>query len=348
MSVIEVFDKGGYPLGEFVADASREWVLNGYGGRNVYARCEFEVGLIDPKVKTGWFEYGNHILIRDRRLPWWSGPIETSRRWDAGNTLQVTAYSAEYLLYRRRGFDGLGVTGTPGDYFERVLELANQQGDTLIQPGSIAKRGTPQHRHYDFSHFSDGVNEFAAEFKQDWFIEPEIVGGRLVYWGHWLEKRGRLVDFILDEFNTQLRGVNEEGEIVNDLEGVNSAGSEDSRLRCVARDPASIGRFGLHQARENFDAETKDELQTLVEERLKQTAYPARRFDVSALPPDSERLTAACAWPYLSPGNVLTLQYQRAGLDNGTLGILTQARLTSMTHREEQDNMTDLVFEEER
>lgn len=55
MSVIEVFDKGGYPLGELVSDASREYVLNGYGGRNVYAKCEFDAGLIDPRVRTSWF-----------------------------------------------------------------------------------------------------------------------------------------------------------------------------------------------------------------------------------------------------------------------------------------------------
>lgn len=335
MSTVEVFTQAGYPLGEVVTDAAREWVINGYGGRSAVARCQFTISV--RETPTWWFEYGNLILVRHNALPWWGGVIEPDR--DSGDgKMTITAYSAEQMLAKRRGAEVQKLEGTPGDYFLKALEIANSQGDTLIRPGSVFRNEPAGKKEYDFSNILEGINAIASEAKREWEVVPVLdAGGRLSFVANWYERQGQKLDRALEDGKhiEKITRLAEQGTIINDLEGVGDGSTEANRPRVVLRDEVSIGRYGLHQGRENFSAKNVALLEPLVAARLKETAYPRKVMDFAVA-------NVGGCWRWLRAGNTLGVHTITTNV-----WVITQARLVGMGV-DEARGLVDVTMDEVR
>ena len=121
---------------------------------------------------------------------------------------------------------------------------------------------------------------------------------------------------------------------------MSDASSSNARLRYIAKDDESIGLYGLHQGRQNFDVKTMASLQAETEAKLNTTAYPRRVFDVSAA-------NVGDTWKNIRTGNILSIRLPSSGLVGGKLGVEAKVRIVGMKYDEDR-GVVDLTCDEER
>lgn len=330
-SIISIFDREGYLLGEVEAQVEREWLLNEYG------EATFALSKMDSKCTERMLRFGNRVLIQSNAdddagvdLPDWVGVIDPPREWGERD-VTVTAYSAEYMFTWRRGpgANKQKVTRSWGGIFERLIEWANAPEDLYIRAGDIFEVGPSIERTIEVHEMYNAITGMVKDSGQDWGVEPVFSGGRLLVAANWWERRGLESAYMLEEGkNLKLSSspLSEQGPLSNDVLAYSNTmvGWNPNRVVTV-QDAASIARYGLRQMALSVDAEDSDKaaVKSAAGAELKRARQGRRIWDATVVTAEAIREVRL--------GNTYPLRHYTSGFygDDGR-GSDAQVRVIGM------------------
>jgi hypothetical protein len=184
-------------------------------------------------------------------------------------------------MLKQRRIVNQSFTGTAGQIFQAVIQLANQQEDTRLKVGQIASAGLSWTEVVDFSSCYDVLISIAKKSGQYWSIEPAIDAGGLLYFSaNWHEKRGKdwpgAVRFEQGTHTEASRGAGlmVQGEINNDILVYGTSGSQASKISAAAIDTDSKGQWGLSQLTVGVTDTDQASLNAAVKNVLAQSKQP--------------------------------------------------------------------------
>jgi hypothetical protein len=245
---VRIFDPLGNPLADPRVVTTRSWIINDIGD------ASFSISTSDPACTSGNLRFGNILVINHDELPPWVGFIDSggqARKWENGE-VGIYAQSAEKIVDWRYTRPIPKTTGTAGELLRDILEAQDKwsPGGIELYPGSIFSGG---HRIAlpTKPRLGDLVRKFSKSVGCDWSVTHKIIDGKVRLYFNWYNgERGVNTGKTLNQINTKGGAVVliEEGEIYNDVVFMSSPG-EDGKVKYSrpARDPKSIGRFGLKQ-----------------------------------------------------------------------------------------------------
>jgi len=335
-SRIVIYDKSRTAIAEIEAAVRRTWELN------KYQTAVFTLANEDAKAREAFVQFGNFIVVEHDKLGSWAGMIYTPREWGF-REFEVTAYSAEFILSRRRGPTSETLQGSPGAVFRQIVDLANQSAPTLIRSGTIHEGGRTRKEPYNLENPYEAIKKLSEGCGQDWDVTPAFdAGGRLFFEANWYEKKGRTEQIRLEEtLNMELgqRPLSEQGDIVNDLVGFGSGGTWESKSAVRLIDDTSAGEYGVMQDSKSFDPDEEGTIEENTRTELNQVKDPRRTFELSAL--DVGNLFYA-----LRIGNRLPAKFVNVGFNPEGFGMETTVRILGMTY-DDISNRVKLVVDED-
>lgn len=298
MSRVTVFSKEGFMIGDVRARTKRSYVLP---SRGVVGQCEFDISTFNAHARKKFLDFGKYILVRDGLYRDWIGVIYPPRSRRFGS-FTIRAYQAHQIL-AWRNTPTQKFTGSAGSIFRQTLHYTNAAvyNEKPIKPGVVYEDKNSREESMGNDALSHIVS-VAKRANQDFDVTYTFdVNGRLVLEGNWYQKKVvRTNKYFREGFNIEdVDNVMEEnGDLFNDVTGLNDASTEALRLRHTAIDSMAIADHGLYQKTAVFSGVTQAAtLQQDVLSALRQTINGNKTFDFYAL-------NVGDTFAYLDVGNL--------------------------------------------
>jgi len=344
---ISIYDHDGYELAEIEASIEVNWILNEYGN------ASFTLPVRDPKCTEVNLRYGNFVLVRFRDennapvLPDWCGMIDTPREW-LNQQVKISCYSAEYILTKRTGTRDETVTGVAGALFQRCINRANEDADTLIRLGNVYGGGSERQLTFHYQQIykavtGDGTGGLAQRAENDFEIVPDVQqSGRLQFLANWYERAGvdRLTQLI-EGYNIERTTVREQGRLTNDLVGYGDGATWPDRPVYHAKDQELIGKYGLMKDSFSAGASEYGTVRVNTEQEIARRKQPTLSLRLAAL-------DVADTYANIRLGDRLPLRLTTAGFAdaNGEIGLSTVVRIVGMKYNTDAHKL-ELTCEED-
>jgi hypothetical protein len=337
---VRIFNRNGFPMGEFRASVERSWALGDEG------RAQFEYPTRKTAVVNEYFlQYGNWLLVENDYLPTWIGVLDTPRKWSA-RSVTVSAYAPDHIFTQRCGPLERKLTGSAGAVFEKIIALVNEPQTTILRAGYIWRGGAQREETINPTLLSEDLKRLWERSGEDYAWRAGV-DSQLVVYGDWVKRLGVDTGIILQEGNGggNIEAVHEilqeDGTIVNELFAYGDGLTWVSRPNVIVRDYASISRYGLRQGSEEYIGVTN--LTTLKDNAdiyLRKFANPARTYHLNALHKGG-------LFKSLALGNRYKLRLQNAGFNGGKLGLEKTVRITAMSYNPQVKGKIELTVDEE-
>jgi hypothetical protein len=319
--LVTVFSRNGTPLADLRTSVTRSWVLNGIG------RAEFMLATNDPKCTRENIEFGNLVLVQHETLPDWIGVIHTPRQWFAGAVL-VTAYEIIKITQWRRTPENQMLTGTAGQIFSQLIDIANSRVDTRLRSAVVSGDGTSRQETLSDSVWAH-INRVRRRSNNDWLVNSGFIAGRLAANMTWRAMAGDApLQSLVEGYNIEFpqTPLAEDGEIYNDVLGQGEATTSGERIFSNAIAQDSISRFGLREIKKLFDGNS--EQATLDTNTMAEAARVSRPIATSSLVALNVGQTfAACKL-----GNTLNVQFRTVGFGGSGTGYTANVRIYGMRY----------------
>jgi hypothetical protein len=344
-SRIRFYNRQGIPLDEVDADTIRSWLLNEVG------ECTFVIGKRNPKLLKYLIEFGNFILVTNEHTSPWVGVIDLPRAWTRRGP-RVTAYSAEHILKKR--YDQVNdpvtsllklpvtLTGTAGELFTQIVNLANVPEDTILEAARIFKDGVTRQETLK-SDYLTHIKNISLRSGQDFDVRYSLSAtNQLSLQANWYSRKGQTRGIALEEgVNIRLNDevMIEQGEIINSVVAIGSGSVDSSRLAAVAKSPASIRQYGLREGVVTYSTVTElPTLQNNADVFVRQNAYPRLTARITC--------TEQEIFDQMETGDVLPLILHTAGfLGSDVLGLRTTTRILGLQAFDQTGTLDVLVDE---
>ena len=320
MSRVQIFNNAGFKLIEVDADADRSWMIG------QYARCVFTIPVISDKCREQFLRYGNLVLIEHEKLPAWGGVIDLPRTW-GNNKVEITAYSAEYLLnFRHTGYRDKKITA--GAMFKECIDIANRVSDTrLIKAGPIDEGGELVKFELRNQNMYEFVKDKISKAGYEWRITPVLENNRLSFEATLYLKHEIFTDMVLAEgYNIQAGDsvLTEDGDIYNQYLGFGAGSSWSSRYKYTVSDLDSQSKYGYRETAYEVNESNKANVEKYTREKLAETKEPELKFDLSALDKGD-------TWKYLNLGAIMRVELSVCGFNGDKLGTEADVRIIGMS-----------------
>lgn len=333
-SRITIYDQSGMRLTEIDASCKREYKINQWG------KATFTLSTSDANCREDYIRFGNYVVVEHDKLPTWGGMIDTPRQWGFGE-VDITAYSAEYILSMRITEKQLDIESPPGGVFQGLVGNINtNSGYAIIQPGSVYGGGASITRAYNYANIYTEVVKLAKETANDFDVTPAIdANGRLYFQTNWYEKKGMLKSMtFFEDKNVKLsdRLMCEQGRITNQLTLYGDGSSFKSRPTAYREDMESIGLYGIRQTAQVSQG---DDLETNADSLIAASIYPRKTFDITAI--DIDNTLQECRI-----GNTYPVNFFSVGFSGSGFGASALIRILQMTY-DDDANTLKIVADEE-
>jgi len=226
---------------------------------NEPSSINFTIARTDPKATETNLRFGNRVYIEfDNGLPPWGGVIDPPRTWNTDNSITVTCYSGEYILgWRQTAQEQIYADFYAGGIFRDLIIKANAIKPTGVILGETWEGGESLSPEYHFTNVLKILRDQLVKdyTPNDYYIEPSLSNGKIVFTANYLESRGRdLPQVVLIEgHNIADVKMVEQGPIINSWDIAGSGNSwDDNRAIGHAEDETSIGLYGLRQSSEIY------------------------------------------------------------------------------------------------
>lgn len=318
------FDRNGIQLAEIEFDISDvTWRLNNWG------QAKASLNYSNDKCTRTNLLYGNRVLLRfDNGLPDFGGVIDPPMQQDF-NGVTATIYSGERVLHWRRTPKGRYFdVAAPGYIYKTLIEEENTYQPMGVLTGDISYAGRPRTLQYHYHNLLQRVKDLSDLTGMDFYIEPEIVDGNLMFRAHWYDRRGidRTSDVhLIEGLNCEV-SLNEQGDIAGRviLAGAGQTWGAD-RYVAISEDDTSLETYGF---REYAEVQSSVTVQATLDENaealLAEKKQASKRFRVTAYDRepglfadydvgDIVRLDAflkSTEWAFSGDVRVLARQYQ--------------------------------------
>lgn len=342
---VSIYDRHGGYLTDIESRCTRSWVLDAIGVAKI------TVATNDPKVTVRNFFPGNLILIENDRLGAWGGVLWTPQDFLVGS-LQVTAYTPEYLLRQRR-VRQQSITGTAGALFTQLINLANIQEDTQIRLGTVTSDGPSWTETLKYQSIYDMLIKLHDKTGQDWSIEPRIdTGGKLVFDANWHWRRGTDWNYRFEEGVHIERpsgaGMQIQTDPANDILAYGNSGSATQALYSNKINQTSVDLYGLRQTSFGVDATTADNLSAVAQAKLDELSYPINQHKLVIVDEPNTADADKRAFRYSNLGDSIIYNAAHYGWSpaDGTIGQGdTRIRIIAREFDETQGKMPVTVYE---
>lgn len=314
-----LFSKTGQQLAETNAQVVCSWKLNDIG------KAKFTLSINDPVCRREFIEFGNRVLLEHEELPDWVGVIDTPREWSSFGTVDITAYSAEYLLKWRRCATSQKITGTSGTKFAELIKKANAERTLYIDLGDIWNEGKATTEQLQGESIYDAIKRISTDLNHDFALTANIQpNGDLRFYANWYKQRGKVngCEFI-DGWNikTSNRVLIEQGEIVNDVMAVGVGASSGSQKTGIEIDMDSAGQYDYRQGVVNLSTEFDGTVSVGAAQQLGKLKEPRRTYDLNAI---------GTIWKDLHIGDTYRLTLNNCGFSSGGFGLQSDVRVVGM------------------
>jgi hypothetical protein len=329
-----LFDRRGHLQDEFDAVFKRSWGINSVG------ECKFTLPVNDAKNTEANFQFGNPLLVLNNDgLPPWVGRLDTPRGWGA-KTNKHSALSYESIFSDRVGTYGkpYGVINPAGLLFRKIIQVANEEDDTLIRLGDIYDGGGKSGMNISpATLLSDNIAKVLKQSGHEYDVTPVMVENRLKLYGNWYIRQGIETGGSLNDGNCRIdeNSLNETGPIKNWLIGMGN--NEDTLTHYVAKDELSKYRYGLRAAPLDVDSGALEGIKACTEYELRMLKKP-RRTTAS---------NVNDTYPLLRKGNVLKFESAEAGYGvKGIIGTQADVRIIGMAYSDDVDGVALTIMED--
>jgi hypothetical protein len=260
------------------------WRLNDVG------QATLSLAKTDPKLAADFLRFGNRILIQfDNGLPNWGGIIDPPRKWTSP-TVDITAYSGEYLFGLRQTEKSLQFTNAVvGDVYQQVVQGANSVYAMGISLGIVWKGGSLHSPEYHFTNLLEIIRNGLVEKLStgDFDVMASELAGHIVFTANLHERRGRNKPEValLAGRNIAEVSYDEQGPIVNswDFAGEGTDWGDD-RPTAIAQDGSSISSYGFRQGSQILtDVSETATLYEAAVNRLAESKDPHNIFSLTAI-----------------------------------------------------------------
>lgn len=249
----------------------------------------FTMARTDPKLSPEFFNEGNRVLLQfDNGLPEWGGVLTGARDWTY-SSVSFEAYSAEWVLTRRRTprsryFSDAQV----GTILSALIQEANVFYPTGLRLGNIWQGGAAHSPDYHWKSLYDVVadslvgNLSAGAFD----VTPALENGVITFYANLYERKGgdKSNVALVEGQNISAVRYREIDEVVNawHMAGEGDGWTDDARVYATVLEGASVARHGM---REDFELRSGVVQQSTIDQtaakRLQETAWPTRVLGLS-------------------------------------------------------------------
>lgn len=264
---------------------SVSWRLNDVG------RATFVLSVLDAKATEAYLRFGNRVYLTfDNGLPPWGGVIDPPRVWRGDGTVEIAAYSGEYILGFRQTDRGRYFSAASVGYiFSALINEANSVWNTDIAVGDVWAGGDGHFPSYHFANLLKKMKDSLCSrlSSADFAVLATESGGAVSFAAHLYERRGLDRNGVVLLEGKSLAGFElmEQGPIINswDVAGKGS-GWGGNRPTAHAQNDVSISIYGLREGFEmHSDTEAVTSLQAIADNLLGRTAYPRNILTVEAV-----------------------------------------------------------------
>lgn len=229
MSRILGFDLSNKSPGEFVANWSRGWMVNG----NTATAGGGQSQIIIPASVAGqpWLGLGKMLYSKHPKLPASAGVIDTP--WGALLPASMTVYSIEYLLSIRVPDEPVQLHGSVFEIAAEIVALANAQEELFLRIGNTSGDDSPRTETLDQRTFWEQLNALVARAGLEMTLRPVREADSLVIYVDILQRVGRFDPWELHDginANMQIIDARLDGKIINRMIGTSSQSTSASRL----------------------------------------------------------------------------------------------------------------------
>lgn len=332
MSRIVVFDNNGLSLGEVQANCTRGWAINDGG--------EAKIKISAAAALESWMDFGKIVLIEHPRLPAWAGMIDTP--WIALPPIEVSLYSAPYLLAIRTPDEPLTFSGTAGEIAMQLVNAANDQDDLLIRAGDMDMDDPDRAETFNQSQIWEQLVTLAKKANMEIQIRPERdMNNKLILYLDMKHQLGYETPLLLKDGiggNMTVSKAEITSEIWNRITGIGDQSSKLSRMQSAAMlDEESINRWRLRSKVVQFQGTSAQSiLDANAQAILNQSSWPVLSLNVNILDEGE-------TFSYLRIGNWLEVHASTVCLPCGVRGWRGKARITAMSYKEETNQVNMLL-----
>lgn len=303
-----IYSRDGTPLTDIRASVVRSSLLNGIG------EAIFYIDTSNVKCTDEYLKWGNYLYIQHNSLADWVGILDTPRPWHHG-AVEIHAFEVPFILQYRPSPLNITIEGTPGQKFQQLLYIANNQEDTLIRVGNVSLGGVSSNETISDTVYSH-IKKVQESAKHDWICTPNIDAyGRLTINMDWMERAGVMTDLELAQGYNIMHGdtpLEEGGELVNSIEAV--SGLDAGSISITYTDEVSRHNNGLRAIRQVFSGITDQSAlltagrEFIEKKKTAEIATPLTVVDVGE------------TFANIRLGNVVRYKYTSVGFAAGGLG----------------------------
>ncbi|MCZ2076679.1 MAG: hypothetical protein LC130_17000 [Bryobacterales bacterium] len=331
MSRVRVFGRDNQAVGEFTALTTRGYGLS--GASNLQGGMAARILLTDAVAQQDWIQLGRMVYIEDEegRLPPWAGVIDTP--WSATLPVEMTVYSAEYLMQLRSPDKDEVIKRTFESVLARLIELVNAEEDLYVRMGETTDMPAgAQQLTIQQKPLWGQINDFGKREGVEYCMRPTYRRGEplLVYVdasGNFGERTGmQLTDG--EGGNMALTKAEVAGKIVNRAIGIGRSDTAGSRLATAPyMDDESVRRYGLRSAVQQFRTLTiQSSLNSATQKFLDQSKRPRLYLEAE--------IRDASLFPHIRLGNWWDVHAANIYLPGGRRGWRGQMRMTQFVYDE--------------
>lgn len=340
-AIVSIYKRDGTKISEFVATASRSWTLNQYTIAKILVPYSY-TNVVQEEI----LRIGNFLVIdstSEYDVPTWAGIIEHPKNWSA-NGLEITAYSAEYILFYRCGPKNLTLFGNAGSLFKQILNYANSIQDTRIAVGEVYEDAKQRQETINYSPLYDDITRILGRTTYDWEVVPAISSdGKLGFVANMYQRKGYDSNFTLREGYNLISAttrLSEQGMVVNDVYGFGDGATWDVRPSCNFKDTESIGIYGLRQhGKENSGITQQATLEENTKDYINYYSMPRIKISASVHNIDD-------TFKNIRIGNRINIELINYGFTGSNRGIMDRIKIDSIAFNEDK-GVIDIVSDKD-
>jgi hypothetical protein len=319
MSRMVYFALNGTSMGELTINCSRAYAIN---ASPPDSKVKIPAAAVTPDL-----ELGRMVMIEHPTLPAWAGMIDTP--WSALTPVEMTLYSAAYLLHLRSPERGMSKTGTVGDLAMMLVSTANSQGDLFIRAGHI-DADTAARQSFDLRDCWTQLTDLVKKKGMEMRFRPVREAGKLVIYMDIQKRLGVDTGYLLHDgpgANMVITKAAVDGEIWNRIIGYSSG--EKTILSAQQIDSASVNRYRMRSKNVQFQGVSSVAiLNDRAKTQLLDAKGPYLYLTVSVLKE---------AFPFIDLGNSALVHAANLYLPGGRHGWRGPMRINAMAYDEPND-----------
>jgi len=334
VSRIVLFGADNYSVDEMEAICNRSWII--YGDANVQSGGGTSITIDDNTAQKHWLQFGRMVEVQHAELPPWVGVIDTP--WTATLPVEVTLYPTEHLFTMRTPADVLTISGNVADIMDEIIKLANAEDDLFLRLGKTdGVDPTVRQETIEQKPLWDQLMALLEKTATEMVFRPERDQANRLYIYVDLGPAGKNVNLLLHDgkkANMQIVSASVDGQIYNQVTGISSQSTRQSRLQTEPfEDAASRTLYKLRSTVVQFQNVTEmTTLEANTRASLAASRYPQLILNVKVF-------NKAGEFQHLDPGNTALVHAANLRLPGGIRGWRGDMRILSMVYDESDESV---------